>query len=127
MDFLSDSVQKRILVVDDNVDAANLTAELLNILGFSAQAVHDGHRAVELARHSLPNIVIADLGMPYMDGFQVARALRELPGASSLRIVALTGWNDRSTRARVIECGFDDHLTKPATIDALLATIGHST
>ena len=113
----------RILVIDDNIDAADMMAEMLEHLGFSAIAVHDGRGGLDRAQTEPPNVVFLDLGMPEMDGFQVAQALRRLPNAEQIRIVALTAWNDAATTERLEQSCFDDHITKPATIDQLLKTI----
>lgn len=127
MDSLNTTSNTRILVIDDNIDAADMMAEVLQHLGYTAVAVHDGRCGLDRAQAALPHVVFLDLGMPEMDGFQVARALRSLPNAEQIRIVALTAWNDAATAERLEQSCFDDHITKPATIDQLLKTIAECT
>ncbi|WP_170162342.1 PAS domain-containing protein [Caldimonas tepidiphila] len=113
----------RVLVVDDNVDAAETLAALLGMIGHTTRVAHDGLQALDAAREFRPEAVFLDLGMPGMDGYEVARALRGTPGFARTLLVALTGWGAESDRALSREAGFDQHLTKPAdlaVIDALL-------
>ena len=112
--------QRRVLVVDDNVDAAGLVAEVLGMYGHTAQVALGGADALSSVGVFLPDVVFLDLSMPGMDGFQVAAALRNMPGQETLRIVALTAWGDAAFRARTAAGGFDAHLVKPAGIDELL-------
>lgn len=105
----------QILVVDDNRDAAESLALILQMDGHVARVAHDGPRALELARQLHPHVVILDIGMPGMDGYEVARRLRELPGPMPL-MVALTGWGSRDDVQTSREAGFDHHLTKPADV-----------
>jgi CheY-like chemotaxis protein len=111
---------RRILVVDDNVDAAQLVAELLNMQGYIATVAHGGREALAIAEEFLPDVIFLDIGMPDMDGYAVAAALREDGGFAATRIVALTAWGDAGSRARVAAGGFDAHLVKPARLDSLL-------
>ena len=113
---------RRILVVDDNADAADTLGLLLEALGAQARAVHDGPAALAALRDFAPHAVLLDLGMPGMDGFEVARAMRAQAGAD-LRIVALTGWGQQADRARTRAAGFDHHLTKPVDLAALAALL----
>jgi PAS domain S-box-containing protein len=108
----------RVLVVDDNVDAADTLALLLESHGARARAVYGGPAALASLPAFAPDIVLLDLGMPEMDGFDVARAMRA-DGWRHLRIVALTGWGQQADRARTRDAGFDHHLTKPVDLEAL--------
>lgn len=108
----------RILVVDDSVDSAETLAELLKIWGHDVHLAHDGPAAVAAAREYKPEIVLLDIGLPGMDGYQVARKLREQAG-SSLMLIALTGYARDEDRRRSRRAGFDHHLVKPVALDEL--------
>lgn len=107
-------VARRVLVVDDNVDQANSIALLLEHAGHDVQVAHDGLKALELARSTRPEFVFLDLGLPKLDGFEVARALRREPALAGVRIIAVTGYAQESDRARALEAGIDQHIVKPA-------------
>lgn len=111
---------RRILVVDDNVDAAHLVAELFSMQGYAVAIAHNGREALAKAESFDPDVIFLDIGMPEMDGYQVATALRDTPWGRSPRIVALTAWGDAASRARATASGFDAHLVKPADLDCLL-------
>jgi len=116
----------RVLVVDDNVDAAVTLAMILDVEGYATQVAHDGHEAVRMAAEFVPAVVFLDIGMPGMNGFETAEAIRRLPGIVQPCLVALTGWGAEHDRARSAAAGFDHHLTKPVelgTVQALLAGI----
>jgi CheY-like chemotaxis protein len=116
----------RLLVVDDNEDAAASLAMLLRLKGHEVEIAHDGPSALRLAREFRPALVFLDLGMPGMDGFEVARALRATPGLEDVHIVALTGWGQDEDRRSTREAGFDQHLVKPPDVrmlDQLLADL----
>ncbi|HET9350810.1 MAG TPA: PAS domain S-box protein [Burkholderiales bacterium] len=104
---------QRILVVDDNVDAARSLEMLLKSLGHETLVVHDGAEALRAAPEYRPSIVLLDIGMPGLDGYEVARRLRAMEGGESLRIVAVTGWGQDADREKSREAGFDLHLVKP--------------
>jgi signal transduction histidine kinase len=109
----------RVLVVDDNQDAADSLAMLLELLGASVAVAHDGPSALaELARVR-PSAVLMDIGLPGMDGFEVARIIRRDPTLSKLLLIALTGWGQEEDRRRAHEAGFDHHLVKPADLAVL--------
>lgn len=113
----------RLLVVDDNVDAANSLAMLLRLKGHQVRIAHDGPSAIEAAEAHCPDLVFLDIGMPGMDGYEVARRLREDSQLRGATLAAVTGWGQQDDRRRSAEAGFDHHLVKPvdtATIDALL-------
>jgi CheY-like chemotaxis protein len=117
---------KRILVIDDNNEAADITAELLGLYGYQAVAAYSGLQGLEQARIFQPDAILLDLGMPGMDGYQVAGALRALPDFDHVALIAFTAWGDPVTRQRVRDTGFDDHIIKPATMDTILKAITKS-
>lgn len=104
---------RRVLVVDDNRDAAVSLAMLLRLQGHEVQVAHSGATALELSVSYVPEAVFLDIGMPGMDGFEVARRLRQQPGLEHVVLAALTGWGQPEERRRTAEAGFDYHLVKP--------------
>jgi CheY-like chemotaxis protein len=106
--------------VDDNADAADTLALLLRLRNYDVRVARDGPEALEAAKEFHPELVLLDIGLPGMDGYAVARALRAGPAAGRLRLVALTGYGRDEDRRRSAEAGFDDHLVKPVAPDALL-------
>ena len=122
--------RRRILVVDDNVDAATSLARLLSrLMGQEVRVAHDGPTALEVAGAFRPELVLLDIGMPGMDGHEVARRLRGRPEFEETLIVALTGWGQEADVERSRAAGFDHHLVKPANPEAileLLRTTGES-
>jgi CheY-like chemotaxis protein len=119
-------VAKRVLVVDDNIDAATTLQLLLKSLGHETCAVYDGHQALRMAVEFRPDIVLLDIGMPGLDGYEVARRLRALKRERPLRIVAVTGWGQDDDRARSQEAGFDLHLVKPVDPGTLTSVISNN-
>jgi CheY-like chemotaxis protein len=113
----------RVLVVDDNHDAAEAAAVFLSLAGHEVKAVGDGVEALTSAPVFAPDVVVLDIGLPLMDGYEVARRLRELPQTRASLLVALTGYGQQGDRERAQGAGFDHHLTKPAEPDQLLALI----
>jgi signal transduction histidine kinase len=114
---------KRILIVDDNADAANSLALVLGLDGHVTEAVYSATEALERANDFKPEVVLLDIGLPEMDGYQVARHLRACPELAGTRIVALTGYGQSDDVQRSREVGFDDHLTKPVDFAALARTL----
>lgn len=112
--------ERRILVVDDNPDITSGMQMLLEILGHQARVAHDGTTALRLAIEFRPDLVLLDLGLPQMDGFEVARELRKQPGGSAIQIIAVSGWGDEASRARSAAAGFDQHWLKPIGLDDLV-------
>jgi CheY-like chemotaxis protein len=108
----------RILVVEDNPDGREMLAGLLEVQGYEVATAGDGQRALEIARAFQPQVVLLDLGLPLMDGFEVCRRLRA-QGLQQAFILALTGWGAERDRARTADAGFDAHLTKPVEPAAL--------
>jgi CheY-like chemotaxis protein len=115
---------RRVLVVDDNVDTANSIAMLLRAEGHDVHVAHDGLKALEIARSVRPEFVFLDLGLPGLDGFEVARALRREPDLQGVRIIAITGYGQESDRRKAVECGIDQHLLKPADPAFLESLLG---
>jgi CheY-like chemotaxis protein len=112
--------RRRVLVVDDNAIAADSLARLLSVVfGQDVRVVYDGWAALDLAETFRPEIVLLDLGMAAMDGYEVAMRLRERPGCAGIRLVAVTGWGQEEDRRRTGELGFDRHLVKPVDADSL--------
>ncbi len=115
-----DAGAQAILVVDDNEDAAFMLAESLAVAGHTCTVAHDGPRAIELARATHFDAVLLDIGLPAMDGYEVARHIRALPGAAELKLIAITGYGQRSDHERSLAAGFDHHLVKPVPMRTLL-------
>jgi CheY-like chemotaxis protein len=115
----------RVLVVDDNADGADSQAVLLQMLGHEAWTAYDGAMALAKAEEIRPQVVLLDLGMPGLNGYEVARRLRKLPGLSRLVIIAQTGWGQPEDRSRTADAGFDAHLTKPIDVAELMAILEH--
>lgn len=113
------SITRRVLIADDNHDAAVSLSMLLQSMGHETRVVHDGIEAVEEAEVFHPDIVLLDLGMPRLDGYETARKLASRPWATETRIVAVTGWGQDADRKRAKAAGFHRHLVKPVDIDAL--------
>jgi CheY-like chemotaxis protein len=109
----------RILVVDDGEDAAKMAALLLRASGHDIRIAHAGHAALEIAADFKPQVVLLDIGLPEMDGYEVARRLRQLPQTKNTLLVAVTGYGQDSDRRRSKEAGFDHHLLKPVQYNKL--------
>lgn len=114
---------RRILVVDDNIDAASTTAALLEILGNQVRTVHDGLAAVDAAREMRPDIILLDIGLPGIDGYEAARRIRSQEENRQTFLVALTGWGQDKDKAQAGEAGFDEHWTKPIGLEQLTALL----
>lgn len=111
--------QSRILVVDDNQDACETLSSLLEVDGHPVARAYDGYQAVEVAKASLPDIVVMDIGLPGIDGYEAAKRIRDLPGGKEIMMVALTGWGQANDKRLAMEAGFDRHLVKPVDFDRL--------
>jgi PAS domain S-box-containing protein len=110
---------QRILVVDDNRDAADSLGMLLRMMGNEVHTAHDGLEAVGAVATFQPDVVLLDLGLPKLNGYEVARRIREQEGGADILLVALTGWGQEEDRRRSREAGFDRHMTKPVEFDTL--------
>ena len=117
------SKAQRILVVDDNRDAADSLGVLLQTLGADVRVVHDGKAALDAFDAFHPRVTLLDIGMPGMDGYEVARRIRARPDAQGTALIALTGWGQERDRRRTAEAGFDCHLTKPVDINTVVAAL----
>ena len=114
---------KRVLVVDDNEDGAEMLALALSTKGYDTRVALDATRALELAAEFRPEIAFLDLGLPVMDGCELAIHLRQVPGLEDVRLVALTGYGDDSDRKRTRDAGFQHHLVKPVNLDTIEKTL----
>lgn len=120
------AVRRPILVVDDNVDAAKMLAALLRGRGYSTHTVHDGPSAIAwLAAHE-PAMILLDIGLPVVDGYEVARRIRQRPELRDVLLIALTGWGQPEDRRRSAAVGFDHHLVKPVDLGVLESLIANS-
>ena len=115
---------QKVLVVDDNVDAALTLSMILDASGYVTRVAHDGHGALEAARAFRPRVAFLDIGMPGMSGYDTARAMRAMEELDGIVLVALTGWGAESDRRRSSEAGFDHHLTKPVQLEVVVELLG---
>jgi CheY-like chemotaxis protein len=109
----------RILVVDDLRDAADSLAMMLRMTGHDTRTAYDGLEAVQTAAVFQPDVVFLDIGLPKMNGYEVARRIRDEPWGGNVALVAVTGWGQEEDKRRSLEAGFDHHLTKPVDPAAL--------
>ena len=116
--------KRRILVVDDNRDSAISLGMMLKLMGNETHTAHDGLAAIEAAEKFRPDMILLDIGLPNMNGYDACRIIRQQPWSKGIVIVALTGWGQDSDRRRSGEAGFDHHLVKPVEIDALAKLLG---
>ncbi len=114
--------RRRVLIVDDNADAADSLAMLLSMEGHETQAIHSAREAIVRAESFQPDVILLDIGLPEMDGYEVARRIRELPGGREVKLVAVTGYGGPEDRMRTHAAGFDAHLLKPLEL-AMLARV----
>ncbi|HKH47267.1 MAG TPA: response regulator [Thermoanaerobaculia bacterium] len=115
---------RRILVADDNADSASSMALLLEILGNEVRTAFDGLEAVEVAAAFRPDVILLDIGMPRLDGYDACRRIREQPWGRDVVLIALTGWSQEEDVRQSRDAGFDHHLVKPvepATLEKVLA------
>ena len=117
------SPPRRVLIVDDNEDAANSLALILKLGGHETDSVYTATAALQRAADFKPDVVLLDIGLPGMDGYEVARKIGELPGLRNIRLVAVTGYGRSDDRRRARDAGFDDHLTKPVEFAVLERTL----
>lgn len=114
----SESVRS-VLVVDDNKDAADSLAMLLQFEGCTVSTAAGGAEALDAFDRMQPEIVLLDIGLPDIDGYEVARRIRSRPGPRKTLLIALTGWGQEQDKRRAARAGFDEHLTKPVNLDLL--------
>ena len=115
------------MVVDDNRDSADSATAILRLLGHQVECAYTGPSALELARHFLPGVVLMDLAMPGMNGFETLRLMRSQPGTEHVFAIAMTGYGSGDDKRRTEAAGFDGHLTKPVNLDALVALLNEET
>jgi DNA-binding response OmpR family regulator len=115
---------RRILVVDDNLDAATTLARILRLDGHEVDVAHDGAAALSSARRLRPEFVFLDIGLPGMDGFQVAESLRREPGLERMKVIAVTGSASEDDRRRLRDAGVDYYLVKPVDMDLVVSLVG---
>ena len=113
------ALARRILVVDDNRDAAASLAMLLQLTGNQTETAFDGLAAIEVAASFKPDVVVLDIGRPGLNGYEVARRIRQEPWGKAVKLVAVTGWGQLEDRQRSKEAGFDAHMVKPVDHDLL--------
>jgi len=119
----------KILVVDDSQDAADTCATVLELSGHEVQTAYSGRRALELARTFRPHALLLDIGLPDVNGYELARTIRAAPWGGGMVLIAVTGWGQGKDRRRALEAGFDHHLTKPIaaeTLESLLQSLDRS-
>jgi CheY-like chemotaxis protein len=117
------STRRRVLVVDDNIDAATMLATLLEMSGHDVQTAFGGAAALELLRDFQPDVAFLDIGMPGMNGFELARRIRAEPRLAGMTLVAVTGWGQDEDRRQSLSAGLDHHLTKPVDAAEVLALV----
>jgi signal transduction histidine kinase/ActR/RegA family two-component response regulator len=120
---LANPTVRRILIVDDNRDAAESLAMLLKLTGHETHIAHDGLEAVETAAQVSPDLILLDIGLPKINGYEAARRIRNLPGGQSMVLVAVTGWAQDEDRQKSRESGFDGHMIKPVRADLLTSLL----
>lgn len=116
----------RILVVDDNHDSALSLAMMLSIMGHETRTAHDGESAVSTAEQFLPDVVLLDIGLPKLNGYEVAQRIRSAEWGAAMFLIAVTGWGQDEDRQRSSEVGLDLHMVKPvepAALEKLLASL----
>jgi CheY-like chemotaxis protein len=119
MDGLTTVSKRRVLVVDDNADAAEMLGQLLGMMGHEVRMATDPLSALDAAAGFIPEVVVLDIGLPEIDGYELAGRLRSLPGLATSRLIALTGYGQERDRERSRAAGFHEHLVKPVDIDRL--------
>jgi two-component system OmpR family response regulator len=117
---------RRILLVDDSVDAAEAMSMLLETLGHEVRTMHDGPSALAMVDDFAPDVVILDIGLPGMNGYELAREMRARPNTKTALMIALTGYGGESDRQKAREAGFDHHLVKPVSFAAIETVIANS-
>ena len=116
----SRAVRLRILIVEDNHDAARTLQELLQFDGHVVEVAHNGLEGLVVARSFLPQVVLCDIGLPGLDGWQVASTLRSEPATANSRFIAVSGYGSQEDRRRSEQAGFEAHMTKPLDLDHLM-------
>lgn len=112
-----------VVIADDNQDSAESMKMLLEIEGHSVQTAHDGVSAFDVVQAMRPRVALLDIGMPKLNGYELAAKIRAQPWGKSITLVAFTGWGQSQDRQRALDAGFDHHLTKPVDHEAVLAIL----
>jgi CheY-like chemotaxis protein len=118
--------RKRVLVIEDNVDSAQSLADILELAGHDVRIAHDGRSGLTIAREYRPDVILCDIGLPGLDGYEVAEAVRRDDSLRSVRLVALSGYAQPEDRQRTSDAGFELHIAKPPDLDALVAAVAKS-
>ena len=113
------SASKRVFIIDDNVDGADSLATLLGLEGHTVSAANSPAEALQRIESFQPDVVLLDIGLPDMDGYELLRRLHMLPALDGVRFIATTGYGRRTDRERARQAGFDEHLVKPLSFEAL--------
>src|SRR5207302_11010328 len=116
---------RRVLVVDDNLDSAESTAAFLRLEGHEVKTVGDGNEALSSVRVFAPHVIVLDIGLPGLDGYEVARQLRERGDTSHALLIAMTGYGQQDDRQRAVDAGFDYHFVKPTDPREIQRAIEH--
>jgi len=116
-------VSRRVLIADDNLDGAETLGMLLRMEGHEVLIVHDGREATDAFATFQPEVALLDIGMPALNGYEVARLVREGPRGRAVTLIAITGWGKESDKARALAAGFDHHFTKPVDAEALMTVL----
>lgn len=119
--------KRRVLVVEDNLDSVHSMAALVRMMGHEVEFAINGFAALDVARKFRPDVVLLDIGLPDINGYEVARQVRALPGVRQPRLIALTGWGQEQDRRQSREAGFDAHMVKPVDPDELARTLAELT
>jgi CheY-like chemotaxis protein len=117
---------RRVLIVDDNVDSCETLEAVLDDLGHETRVAHDGPGALEIVDGFAPDIVLLDISLPGMDGFEIVRRMRRLDAGAKIPIVALSGYATSADRARALEAGYSEHLAKPLDLAVLERVVAQS-
>jgi CheY-like chemotaxis protein/anti-sigma regulatory factor (Ser/Thr protein kinase) len=117
---------RRVLIIDDNRDSADTATAILRLLGNEVECGYSGTAALQLAPHFRPNLVLLDIAMPEMDGYETLKRLRAVPGLEKIFAIAMTGYGTQEDKRRTLEAGFNAHLTKPVELDALVQLLNEA-
>jgi CheY-like chemotaxis protein len=119
----AESSRQRVLLIEDNEDGREMMALMLEAKDYRVECAGDGIDGLRLAAEHHPDIALVDIGLPGIDGYEVARRMRSDPATAMVRLVALTGYGQESDRARALDAGFDAHLVKPVDLDLLMQVL----
>ena len=120
---VSEAAKTRILLIEDNVDLARSMSKLLQLLGHETVTTHDGEAGIQAARTFRPELILLDIGLPGMDGYEVIRQLRQDATTSDMRVIAITGYGQAEDRVRALAAGFNDHVAKPVDQNTLISLV----